>query len=117
MVNRKQIRTGLYILLPLLSLSLGSISLAGARGSPDHPESEIGNPDLFFPLIVDNYLNGPGEISGIVIDARNGNPIEEVEVCLEDSPLCAMTDFSGQYILSDIPSGFRPFTASAAEYS
>jgi hypothetical protein len=110
----------------LLFRCLG-IALAGlAFLSPTKPEYAFGAGEAdtldppeptYFPLITRNHATGLGGVEGTVRDAQTGAALDEVLVCLADSPNCDETDLNGHYAIPGIPNGFQHFEATDFDFT
>ena len=57
-----------------------------------------------------------GTIAGIVVDARDGTPLEKVAVRVHDTKLIAITASDGRFQLDDVPAGRRELYVSSVDY-
>lgn len=95
------------ILLGTLLITLSAVSAATRT-------SGIGQ-TVYIPFIPKSYGIGPGIVSGRVIDARTGNPIDGASVTYANQP-SEITDEQGNYTFNNIPAGYQMFTAEANGY-
>ncbi|MCA9989580.1 MAG: carboxypeptidase regulatory-like domain-containing protein [Anaerolineales bacterium] len=58
----------------------------------------------------------PATLQGQVTDATNSNPIAGAQVCINGTSLCATTDASGSYTISDAPAGDQTLSVTANGY-
>lgn len=119
--------TALLLVIPLLLLGApalawysdagpGAIKLAadenapaGAVQSPAEVVPSVAS-KAFLPLIM---KPGNGNVSGLVKNAVNAQPIAGASVCVLDTTQCATTNASGQYSLTNIQAGLRTLRATA----
>jgi hypothetical protein len=57
--------------------------------------------------VVPDTVGAPGEVLGVVIDARTRQPVAGVMVTVEGTQLRTTTDAAGRFRLSDVPRGRR----------
>ncbi len=68
------------------------------------------------PFVYQNFVQGPGSVTGLVFDATSIDrlPLSDVTVCYLDQ--CAVTASDGMYLIENLPDGFRRLSASRLEY-
>lgn len=96
-----------------LLVILGLSALIWQRG-----QAQVGENEIFLPLITGQFNLGPGAMSGVVLDGQTSAPVEGVTVCVVGTSNCNLTSSDGSYHLSGIPAGMTKFQAypSAAYY-
>lgn len=107
-------RTFFLIKFTLVFLAAAFIFLAPVRAQTTVLETQT-TTTLYLPLVTKNYSgeDGFGNVSGIVMNAREDTPMAGVEVCWDDGSLpCAITNSQGEYAIENIPSGERTFLAT-----
>src|SRR5687767_2985192 len=57
-----------------------------------------------------------GSISGTIVDARDGTPLEKVSVRVYDTPLATVTATDGRFQLDNVPAGRRELYVSSVDY-
>jgi hypothetical protein len=57
-----------------------------------------------------------GSISGTIVDARDGTPLEKVSVRVHDTALATVTADDGQFRLDNVPAGRRELYVSSVDY-
>jgi hypothetical protein len=57
-----------------------------------------------------------GSISGTIVDARDGTPLEKVSVRVHDTPLATLTADDGRFRLDNVPAGRRELDVSSVDY-
>lgn len=106
-------RTYPLIKFALVFIAAAFIFLAPANAQTTVLETQAAS-TLYLPWVAMNFSgdDGFGDVSGTVHDARTGNPLEGIVVCLEDTSTCApSTQADGNYLIQNIPNGVRNFTA------
>jgi len=73
-----------------------------------------GNVTLYLPLVAKNYVAGFGTVSGVVVDAQSGIPIE-AQVCMDAH--CIQTNANGFYQFLNIASGYQIFEAQRSGFT
>ncbi len=71
-----------------------------------------GDFNVYLPVVSNQFIPGPGVVTGLVLDAGTRNPIPGIEVCFQGS-LCDNSDGDGRYSIGNIPAGWRTLTAAA----
>jgi hypothetical protein len=69
---------------------------------------------VYMPDIPNHLTTGLGTVAGVVYDASTRIPLGTAQVCY--GPSCDITDSSGAYSISGVPSGWRVLTASATDH-
>lgn len=69
---------------------------------------------LVAPLAVTTAL--AGNVTGRVVDADTGRPLQGAEVRIDGSPLRTITDRSGTFRLNDVPAGSRTLTVGSTGF-
>ncbi len=64
----------------------------------------------------ETLLAQTGTISGTVVDARDGTPLEKVSVRVHDTKLAALTASDGRFQLDGVPAGRRELYVSSVDY-
>ena len=64
----------------------------------------------------ETLLAQTGNISGTVVDARDGTPLEKVSVRVHDTKLAALTASDGRFQLDGVPAGRRELYVSSVDY-
>ena len=78
-------------------------------------DRETSNSTTYLPLIFKNYASdgtGYGNLSGVVRDIRSKNPLPDIDVCLEDTTFCAVTNLDGEYNFYHISNGIYTVLAT-----
>lgn len=76
-----------------------------------------GNAPIYLPVVANNFLTGPGKITGKIVDASQPDlPIQNAKVCV-DSTNCASSDEHGIYSIESVLSGGRSAAVSADKYT
>jgi hypothetical protein len=57
-----------------------------------------------------------GTISGTIVDARDGTPLEKVAVRVHDTTLATLTTAEGRFQLDNVPAGRRELSVSSVDY-
>ncbi len=57
-----------------------------------------------------------GSISGTIVDARDGTPLEKVSVRVYDTPLATVTATDGRFQLDNVPAGRHELYVSSVDY-
>jgi Carboxypeptidase regulatory-like domain len=57
-----------------------------------------------------------GSISGTIVDARDGTPLEKVSVRVHNTPLAVLTADDGRFQLDNVPAGQRELYVSSVDY-
>ena len=57
-----------------------------------------------------------GSITGTIVDARDGTPLEKVSVRVHDTPLATLTTSDGRFQLDSVPAGRRELYVSSVDY-
>lgn len=103
------------VLLTLIgiSLSLGWTAWASWDVSMEFQSEEA---PIMMPLVLQQYTQAPGYISGKVFDASSPsrNPLAGAQVCA--AGVCDTADEEGVYLLENIPDGLHPVTASVKDF-
>ena len=73
--------------------------------------------DIYLPVIFDGAGFGPGTVTGHVIDAVEGTFLDGVEICYFNNDACEYTDENGEYTFTNMPSGYRIFTAEGENFA
>ncbi len=71
---------------------------------------------LAFALPVCAQTQATGTLRGVVVDARDGTPLEKVAVRIADSSLTTITASDGRFQLDSVPSGRRELYVSAVDF-
>jgi hypothetical protein len=58
----------------------------------------------------------PGTIRGVVVDARDGTPLEKVSVRVQDTKQTVITGSDGRFELTDVPAGTRELYVSSVDF-
>lgn len=74
------------------------------------------NSPIFIPLMIGNFDFGPGILSGKIINASNGLPINNARVCLYPSP-CKTTGTDGKYQITGIYAGGHLLSVTADKFN
>ena len=87
-----------------LLITLALLLPAGVVASPE--------PQLitYLPIVPKVFLAGPGNVKGRVAEAITNEPIENASVCYQSN--CALTNYNGDYLLHNLPSGKRVLTVT-----
>lgn len=109
MVKRPALITTCGLLCMLLALNYG-IQLSAQAGLDAGDEQG----KLLLPLMFNQFIFGPGTVTGRVIDASNGLGLVNASVCLPTME-CALTNSQGDYTLS-APPGQQELSASMTGY-
>lgn len=72
---------------------------------------------LIVLLAMTAYAGTTGKISGVVTDAKTGQPLPGVAVSVEGSVLGALTDEEGRYVILNVPVGAYTVKASIVGYT
>jgi len=70
---------------------------------------------VFFPLVM--FAQHSGQISGRITDQTNGEPVVGANVVIVGTPLGTVTDFSGAYVIRNVPEGLHAVRFSYIGYS
>ena len=62
---------------------------------------------LALPIPATGQTPATGTLRGVVVDARDGTPLEKVAVRIADSKLTTITASDGRFQLDNVPSGRR----------
>jgi hypothetical protein len=57
-----------------------------------------------------------GSVTGTIVDARDGTPLEKVSVRVHDTTLAAMTASDGRFQLDEVPAGRRELYVSSIDF-
>ncbi|GAB4496015.1 MAG: hypothetical protein OHK0052_05050 [Anaerolineales bacterium] len=103
---KKRFLSVIPILLTVLIL-LAAVQSTVANSNRAPSEDTI----LYMPVIMRNYAPGPGNVSGLVYDAQNNQPVSQTKVCLyafsSDSALtCVNNNPNGTYSIENIYTGW-----------
>ena len=71
---------------------------------------------LLFLAHMETLLAQTGNISGTIVDARDGTPLEKVSVRVHDTALAALTANDGRFQLDGVPAGRRELYVSSVDY-
>jgi len=71
---------------------------------------------VFLPIIVGNFNFGPGTVSGMVINASSGAPVNNARVCVYPSK-CKTTGTDGKYQITGVDAGGHLLTATADKFN
>ena len=73
---------------------------------------------LWLLLPVTGHAQAPptGTVRGVVVDARDGTPLEKVAVRIPDSKLTTITSSDGRFQLDNVPAGRREVIVSAVDF-
>jgi hypothetical protein len=76
--------------------------------------------DLLFVLLFlasrETLLAQTGSITGTIVDARDGTPLEKVSVRVHDTKLATLTASDGRFQLDGVPAGRRELYVSSLDY-
>lgn len=72
---------------------------------------------LLFIIPLLTFAGPKGKITGIVIDAENGNPIIGANIYLENTSLGSASDVEGRYLILNVPSGEYVLVVSVVGYA
>lgn len=72
---------------------------------------------LLVLLAVTAYAGTTGKISGVVTDAKTGQPLPGVAVSVEGTVLGALTDDQGRYVILNVPVGAYTVKAAIVGYT
>ena len=101
--------------LMVLSIALwgrGDITLVKA----DQSSGELLDLRTSMPLVLFEFSDGVGSVTGTVFDATSSTrePLSDVSVCFQGQ--CDLSDSSGVYLIENIPDGYHMLTANLIEY-
>jgi hypothetical protein len=91
-----------FVLLGAGALLLLSLQVRSSQAEPGATSR------VLLPLIFKNYApsgTGYGTVAGTVTDARTGQKLLDVQVCVSDTGQCDTTDEYGYYSISAVPNG------------
>ena len=71
---------------------------------------------LALPISATGQTPATGTLRGVVVDARDGTPLEKVAVRIADSKLTTITASDGRFQLDNVPSGRREIYVSAVDF-
>ena len=71
---------------------------------------------LLVSLAVPAVAQQTGSITGTIVDARDGTPLEKVSVRVQDTKLAALTASDGRFQLDDVPAGRREVFVSSVDF-
>ncbi len=103
----------LLVCLCLVAITLAQFG-AGNRGVLAQFDAQQDQADLLLPLMLNQFIFGPGAVTGRVIDASNGTGLFGAMVCLPTME-CSSTNTQGYYTISANP-GEQQLSASNAGY-
>jgi hypothetical protein len=58
----------------------------------------------------------PGTIRGVIVDARDGTPLEKVSVRVQDTKQTTMTGSDGRFEVASVPAGQHELYISSVDY-
>jgi hypothetical protein len=87
-----------------LLIMLALLLPAGVAASPEDQQK------TYLPLVPKQFSPGPGTVIGRVSEALTNEPIENASVCYHSN--CDLTDYNGDYSLSNIPTGSQMITVT-----
>jgi len=97
----------------LVLVATAFIFLAPVSAQNLLPERQAAS-TMYLPLVFKNFSGGDGfgDVAGFVNDARTGNPLLGIVVCLEGTTTCSSpTQSDGAYLIQNVPNGVRKFIA------
>jgi len=71
---------------------------------------------VLFPALASPVSAQTGTISGTVVDARDGTPLEKVSVRVHDTSLATITAGDGRFQLDGVPAGRRELYVSSVDF-
>src|SRR4029453_1445520 len=71
---------------------------------------------LLVGLAVPAAAQQTGSITGTIVDARDGTPLEKVSVRVQDTKLAVLTTSNGRFQLDDVPAGRRELFVSSVDF-
>ena len=71
---------------------------------------------LLFLASRETLLAQTGGITGTIVDARDGTPLEKVSVRVHDTKLATLTASDGRFQLDGVPAGRRELYVSSVDY-
>ncbi|MEO5741408.1 MAG: carboxypeptidase regulatory-like domain-containing protein, partial [Vicinamibacterales bacterium] len=71
---------------------------------------------LFLACAAPVVAQQAGSITGTIVDARDGTPLEKVSVRVHDTDLATLTSDDGRFQLDGVPAGRRELYVSSVDY-
>ncbi len=71
---------------------------------------------MLFALPCSAQTQPTATIRGVVVDARDGTPLEKVSVRVQDTRLITVTDSEGRFELLEVPAGRQELYVSSVDY-
>ena len=71
---------------------------------------------LVVGLAVPAAAQQTGSITGTIVDARDGTPLEKVSVRVQDTKLAVLTTSDGRFQLDDVPAGRQEVFVSSVDF-
>src|SRR4029453_9659259 len=71
---------------------------------------------LLVGLAVPAAAQQTGSITGTIVDARDGTPLEKVSVRVQDTKLAVLTTSNGRFQLDEVPAGRRELFVSSVDF-
>lgn len=101
-----------------VSLSLYGVTWASSGASWDSSwlASDAGDIPIMLPLVLQQYTQAPGYLTGKVFDASSPSRVALVDAQVCSAGICDKTDGEGIYLLENIADGLHMLTASAKDF-
>ena len=86
------------------------------RRSANHNKADMLRTSLLLLAAATAFGQSAGELRGVVVDARGGEPLARVEVLLASTPYRTVTDEAGRFNIAGVPPGDYALHVSTVGY-